>query len=239
MNLADLHAVDWRDPVIGFALFGSRARGDEDAESDYDILVWSMGSQPHTIRLGMHAMAVYPCDYLLRNAEQGDLFASHLVHEAKEIWDPHFLLKTLRTRFSPKQSYGREINLAAQIGTFILKFHHRMPSVLINRRIAWVVRTILIAKAMEIGAPVFATRKLTSLLCAPEAVSLIALKDDAEFRPDGLIGLDSFLSRWAAPWNEAASTIDEFRTLFKASENDFGLQTIKSLRNITDATDYR
>lgn len=239
MNLADLHAVDWRDPAIGFALFGSRARGDEDAESDYDILVWSEGSQPHTIRLGMHAMAVYPCDYLLRKAEQGDLFVSHLVHEAKEIWDPHSLLKALRTCFSPKQSYGREIELAAQIGQFILQFHHRMPNVLINRRIAWVVRTILIAKAMEIGAPVFATRELTSLLCAPEAVPLIALKDDAEFRPDGLIGLDSFLSRWAAPWNEAASTIDEFRALFEASENDFGLQTIKSLRNVADAADYR
>jgi hypothetical protein len=239
MNLAGLHAVDWRDPVIGFALFGSRARGDEDAESDYDILVWSEGSQPHTIRLGMHALAVYPCDYLLRKAEQGDLFVSHLVHEAKEIWDPHFLLKALQTRFSPKQSYGREIELAAQIGEFVLKFHHRMPSALINRRIAWVVRTTLIANAMEIGVPVFATRELTSLLCAPEAVPLIALKNDAEFRPDGLIGLDSFLSRWAPHWNETASTIDEFRTLFEVSENDFGLQTIKSLRNVTDATDYR
>ena len=133
MNLADLHAVDWRDPVIGFALFGSRARGDEDAKSDYDILVWSRGSQPYTVRLGMHAMAVYPCEYLLRKAEHGDLFVSHLVHEAKEIWDPHFLLKALRTRFSPKQSYSREINLAAQIGTHILKFHCRMPSALINQ----------------------------------------------------------------------------------------------------------
>lgn len=239
MNLADLHAVDWRDPVAGFALFGSRARGDEDVESDYDILVWSRGPNPHTIRLGMHAMAVYPCDYLLRKAEQGDLFASHLVHEAKEIWDPHFLLKALRARFSPKRSYVREIDLAAQIGTFILQFHHRMPSALINRRIAWVVRTILIAKAMEMGAPVFATRELTNLLVAPEAVPLIALKDDVAFRPDGLIGLDSFLSRWAASWNEVASTLEEFRTLFEASENDFGLQTIKSLRNIAEAADYR
>ena len=239
MNLADLHEVDWRDPVMGFALFGSRARGDEDAESDYDILVWSEGGNPYTIRLGMHAMAVYPCEYLLRKAEQGDLFASHLAHEAKEIWDPHFLLKALKTRFSPKQSYRREIDLAAQIGRFILQFHHRMPSALINRRIAWVVRTILIANAMEIGVPVFATRELASLLYAPEAVPLIALKDDAEFRTDGLIGLDSFLSRWAAPWNEAASTIDEFRTLFAVSENDFGLQTVKSLRTVTGDVDYR
>ncbi|WP_018076055.1 nucleotidyltransferase domain-containing protein [Novosphingobium nitrogenifigens] len=239
MNLVDLHAVDWRDPVVGFALFGSRARGDEDVESDYDILVWSKGPQPYTIRLGMHAMAVYPCDYLLQKADQGDLFASHLAHEAREIWDPHFLLKALRTRFSPKQSYGREIDLATQIGMFILQFHHRMPSVLINRRIAWVVRTILIAKAMEMGAPVFAPRELTSLLGAPEAAPLIVLKDDAEFRPDGLIGLDLFLSRWAAPWNEGAGTIEEFRTLFEVSKNDFGLQTIKSLRNGADATDYR
>jgi hypothetical protein len=92
---------------------------------------------------------------------------------------------------------------------------------------------------MEIGTPVFATRELTRLLCAPEAVPLIALKDEVEFHPDGLIGLASFLLRWGAPWSEAASTIDEFRTLFEASENDFGLQTIKSLRNVTDATDYR
>jgi len=239
MNLADLHAVDWRDPVMGFALFGSRARGDEDADSDYDILVWSQGEQPYTVRLGMHAMAVYPCDYLLRKAEQGDLFASHLVHEAKEIWDPHFLLKTLQARFSPKQSYGREIELAAQIGEFVLKFHHRMPSALINRRIAWVVRTILIASAMDIGVPVFSTRELISLLDAPDAAQLIALKDDTEFRPDDLIGLHSFLSRWTAPWQQAASTIEEFRQLFEASGNDFGLQTIKSLRNVTDATDYR
>jgi Nucleotidyltransferase domain len=239
MNLVDLHAVDWRDPVIGFALFGSRARGDEDAESDYDILVWSKGTQPYTVRLGMHAMAVYPCDYLLRKAEQGDLFASHLVHEAKEIWDPHSLLKALQTRFSPKPSYGREIDLASQIGRFVLKFHHRMPSALINRRIAWVVRTILIANAMEIGSPVFATRELTSLLGAPEAAPLIALKDDTEFRPDGLIGLDSFLSSWAAPWSEAASTVDEFRQLFEVSENDFGIQTLKSLRNLAAISDYR
>ena len=239
MNLAELHAVNWRYPVKGFALFGSRARGDEDAESDHDILVWSEGAHPYTIRLGMHAMAVYPSDYLLRKAEQGDLFASHLVHEAKEIWDPHFLLTELRERFSPKQSYGREIRLAAQIGTFILKFHHRMPSALINRRTAWVVRTILIAKAMEIGAPVFATRELTDLLCAPEAVPLIALKDDAEFRPDGILGLKSFLSRRTTPFNGDAGTIEEFRVLFEVSGNEFGLQTIKSLRNSAYILDYR
>lgn len=239
MNLKDLQAVDWRDPVLGFALFGSRARGDEDAGSDYDILVWSGGSQPHTIRLGMHTMAVYPCEWLLRKADQGDLFASHLVHEAKEIWDPNCLLKELRARFSPKRSYGREIDWATQIGMFILKFHHRIPSALINRRTAWVVRTILIAKAMEFGSPAFATRDLTSLLCAPEAVPLIALKDDVEFRPDGLTGLASFLSSWARPWTETARTIDEFRTLFEVNKNDFGLQTIKSLRNVTDDTDYR
>ncbi len=239
MNLQELKALDWRDPVVAFSLFGSRARGDEEEESDYDILVWSKGRRPHSMRVGLHALAIYPCDYLMQKANEGDLFVSHLVHEAKDIWDPRSLLSTLRRRFAPRGSYDRDIENATQIGVFLLKFHHRLPASLINRRIAWVARTILIAKAMEQGEPVFATQRLAHLLDAPEISPLVALKDEIEFRPDGLVGLNSFLQRWGGRYRTSATTIDDFRALFHATGNAFGTQTIRSIRREADVCDYR
>lgn len=239
MTQAIAQQFDWPEPVIGLSLFGSRARGDEVAESDYDILVWCEGGNPRTMRSGLHALAIYPRAFLLEQARQGDLFTSHLVHEAKAIWDPDGMLAALRQAFRAKRSYQDEIARARAIGDFLLAFHPRLPSALINRRLAWVVRTILIAKSAEQGVPRFATSALVDQLDALEAADLIALKDKACFHPEGLIGLRSFLQKWAPTGLRQPATIEGFAQLFEWQGNEFGLQTLKSLKDPTLDADYR
>lgn len=239
MTQALLAQLDLPEPVIGLTLFGSRARGDQVAESDHDILVWCEGGHPRTIDSGMHSLAVYPRTFLVDLAINGDLFVSHLVHEGKGIWDPQDLLGSLRQAFVPKQSYANEIGNAQAIGLFLLQFHPRLPSALINRRIAWVVRTILIAKSAERGVPLFAAGPLAENLDAPEAMSLIALKNQTVFSYAGLLGLERFLARWTEPVPVTPRTIAGFRSLFRARGNEFGLKTLKSLRKPDQGEDYR
>ena len=73
--------------VVGVLLYGSRARGDASADSDVDLLVTTTGGRPYTSDTGRISISCYPIEAMLRRARSGDLFAFHLVTDAKMLFE--------------------------------------------------------------------------------------------------------------------------------------------------------
>lgn len=226
-----------RQGAIGLALFGSRARGDHSANSDIDLLLWTASGRPGHIRRGSVSISLYSRDDLLEKAARGDLFVGHLVTEAAALWDPLSLLAELRSAFEPRTFYDDVIQQAEDIGHYVLFNAAMIEPFLLNRRIAWVARTILIARAIERGHLSFSPRFLTGFAELPAASCLIDGKDDVAFNSDRLLVFERFLERWGtgqAP-REVASGYEQ---LFRRTANSFGLKTVYEAAEATSSGLY-
>ena len=101
-----------------FALFGSAARGDCDAFSDWDLLVVSDDEATLRELRGRYDATGWSCtayswNRLERAADQGSLFVQHLKQESKILSDPSDRLSALLHRYSAKAHYKDESNRAA------------------------------------------------------------------------------------------------------------------------------
>jgi hypothetical protein len=213
--------------VIGIALFGSRARADHSESSDVDLLLWTSDGQPQHFKQGMLSLSCYSRSDLLERASAGDLFASHLAHEALAVWDPHGLLVELRAAFRPKPSYEGIIRNAEDLGYYLILNTQLIEPSLLNRRIAWVVRTILIARMIERSKLTFAPAELMQGLGAHDVLPLLAAKHTDDVDPARLDLFAGFLKRWGVRRHPPCAAAD-YEELFRATGNSFGLKTMKS-----------
>ncbi|MER8476070.1 nucleotidyltransferase domain-containing protein [Mesorhizobium sp. M1163] len=166
-----------RDPhlagISAILLFGSRARGDNERGSDTDLLLVSPPGEPRHRSIGHLSMFFYPLLKLLADAGDGDLFVCHIAREAKPIFDPANHLEQLRASFKVRESYGREISLASDLGWFIERHADELTTAIIAKRIVWCVRTILIARTAERGAPAFAPAALAATTSSSAGAELL------------------------------------------------------------------
>jgi hypothetical protein len=213
--------------VIGIALFGSRARSDHSESSDVDLLLWTSDGPPQHFKHGILSLSFYSHSDLLQRAGAGDLFASHLAHEAVAVWDPRGLLGELRAAFKPKPSYVETVQKAEDIGYYLLLNTPLIEPALLNRRIAWVVRTILIARMIERSRVTFAPTELMQGLGAYDFFPLLAAKDDDDVDQGRLNLLADFLKRYGVRQEPPASPA-EYEELFRTTGNTFGLKTIRA-----------
>jgi predicted nucleotidyltransferase len=223
--------------VIGIALFGSRARGDHSDGSDVDLLLWTSDGSPQHHKEGMLSLSFYARSELLERAANGDLFASHLVHEAVPVWDPRGLLEELRAAFRIKPSYHEIIRNAEDLGYYLLLNTPLIEPSLLNRRVAWVVRTILIARMIERSKLTFAPSELIEGLGAYEVFPLLAAKDDKDVDQSRLDLLRGFLKRWGVRQHPPRAATD-YEALFRATGNSFGLKTMMSAAEATWSAIY-
>ncbi|WP_113367304.1 nucleotidyltransferase domain-containing protein [Rhizobium mayense] len=180
--------------ITAMLLFGSHARGDEDVYSDTDLLLISQDDQPRHIQKGHLSTSIYPAEDLLKRAENGDLFVCHIVREAKAIYDPLDQLASLQARFLLRASYEQEIQNASDLGWFIIDYgHDNNLTSLLNRRIAWCVRTILIARSAEKRKPVFSAEELSAFARSDDVLKLIKNKDTNRVDPGAMKMLHQFL----------------------------------------------
>lgn len=218
--------------ISAVALFGSRARGDHEAGSDVDLLFVTAESRPRHRTVSNLSLSLYPLSGLLDRAADGDLFICHLVHEAKPIYDPVGELSRLRAAFRFRDSYTREVGHASDLGWLLGRFGGSLPnSGLANRRIAWCVRTILIARSAEHRRPVFSAKELAAFSADPSVARLIRQKT-AEGPPSQatLSDLRGFLERWGEP--DPAPAADEaadYSDLFQEAGNDVAQRTLDGL----------
>ncbi len=216
--------------VSAMLLFGSHARGDEDIFSDTDLLLISEDDRPQHVQKGHLSTSIYPLEDLLVRARKGDLFVCHIVREAKAIYDPAHQLDLVRKQFSLRASYEREIGHASDLGWFIVDYGSESHlQFLLNRRIAWCVRTILIAKSAEIEEPVFSAVGLAEFANSDDVLKLIKNKETDRADPEAMEMLANFLSTFgSARFQRDAVSYGEYIKRFADTSNDVALSLIKA-----------
>ncbi len=141
-------------------LYGSRARGDFHPHSDVDLILAKESGQPEppllTDRSSIH---IYPQDWLLVEAERGELFVGHLVTESVALYDPDDFLSSLRSRFRLRSSYESEKKIAAA-ALGLLSSRDWNSDDFLRRRFFWALRTFLISSAASDGILVYSSKDL-------------------------------------------------------------------------------
>jgi hypothetical protein len=168
----------------------------------------------------------YPSAYLLAKAKQCDLFILHLVREAKVIFDERKDFAAMTKAFRLKKSYGQEIEKASSLGRFMVRYGGRYEdAALVNRRIAWCVRTILIARAAEEKKAIFAANALADFAGTRSVEQLIRNKAAPALDASTLKRFSTFLDEWGQSGIEPSAPADAYFRHFKRTGNSVGLRT--------------
>lgn len=214
--------------VKAVALFGSQARGNAEPNSDVDILLVTSERKTRHVAMGNVSIYLYPWSHLLRRAGAGDLFVCHIAKEAKSLYDPERRIAALHAAFQFKASYAREIGHASDLGWYIALHHQSMESAIVTKRIAWCVRTILIAHAAEQKKALFSASALAQFSGCPSVMDLIAQKDEPAASPLTLEMFGAFLKRFATGNPVPGGDPARFRAVFRARRNRVAQQSLRA-----------
>jgi hypothetical protein len=214
--------------ILAVALFGSRARGDEDPSSDVDLLLVTAEGPARHSSMGNLSLSFYPLSDLHARARSGNLFLCHVLREGRALYDPQACFPMLLSEFRLRGSYEATIQQAADFAWYMVRFGRRYPdSNLFRRRVAWCVRTILIGRSAEAGTPTFAPRHLAKLGPRLITARLIAQKDANHLHPGALSDLERFLRELSLPDPLPTATEEAFTVRFKETANSVALHFVK------------
>lgn len=210
-------------------LYGSWARGDQGEKSDKDLLMVTDEGRGYHVTDGHHSMTYYPLASLKEKAALGDLFVHHIILEAKRVLDPNDILGLLRRLFKPKKSYRSEIGHGGDLGWYLVHNYRSLSQNLVAKRIAWSVRTILIARSANDNHPVFSPDRLVSLSSFKHTDLLIATRH-GNFSADAIPTLQNFLEFEALPDPLGPLATEAiWRRHFTRTSNYVGIQLLKQL----------
>jgi len=227
--------------ILALALYGSRAREDHSPDSDVDLFSITDDSNYKMIVESNVNMACYPRNLAASRARGGDLFILHVIQEGKTLFDNAGELERLRAEFSFKNSYEVDIRLASDLAWFLLEMNSLFKNyTLINKRIAWCVRTILIAMSAEARKPVFSSIKLREFSGSEDAYFLIEKKDSNQQGTASIGHLSNFLAKFGRqrPVLSPTPTLQEYRTYFVDSKNAMGIKTVAAIDGISLSHGY-
>lgn len=214
--------------IAATLLFGSLARDDHAEGSDTDLLMINLEDETRHVSVGRLSLFIYPWHQLEHDAGTGDLFVCHLVHEAKPLVDPDDYLLRLQQAFSFRTSYQDDIQRAADLGWYLVRFGDDLNPALLAKRVLWCVRTVLIAQSAERRVPVFAPLRLAEEARSDAAREILLRRHDQRDGKSIRRLLRSFLKAEAPP---LADTDDpsraEFLERFVATSNKVALQTLR------------
>lgn len=220
--------------IISLALYGSRARGDEGEDSDIDLFAITDDSDYKMIVNGKTNIANYPRSLAFQRAESGDLFMLHIVSESRSIYDPMGEFPKLKERFSFKEDYSSEIKYASDIAWMLVDQSGESGNYFfVNKRIAWCVRTILIARAANSKKAIFSAEALSNFSELNFVVDLIRRKNESVMKKRSVGELRLFLSQFGypRPLNDNSTGLDGYARLFSESENVMGQKTLSVLQS--------
>uniref|UniRef100_UPI003CDF86E0 HalB n=1 Tax=Rhodobacteraceae bacterium QY30 TaxID=2033435 RepID=UPI003CDF86E0 len=216
--------------IEALMLFGSAARGESDKNSAVALLAVTSGVRPFSKKTEQTELQFLNPEELLRSASDGDLFAIHLAFEGKIIFDTTGVFTRFKERLVIRKDYGREIKWGNDLAWYLLDFGMNAENTtLVNKRIAWCVRTIAIARLVESGKIIFSPRALAKEFPRKHVSDLIGLRrsdEDSQTRKRRLAGfLDSIDSS-----RPSVSSEQEYVSHFERTENRVGLQTLHGLK---------
>ena len=216
--------------VKALMLFGSAARGDNNDLSDTDLLAVTEGGVPYSLKNGTVEVQHIPVKSLTSMAISGDLFAIHLALEGKVIFDNDLVFRDFRENLRIRKSYTNEREKAGELGWFLQKFGKDYSNhLLVNRRIAWCVRTILISLLVEDGRFVFSPLGLARSFPEIEVETLISLRRSDARKPRKYVELERFLRKTQIEPPEKTKKLD-YKRRFDETGNSIAISTLKSLK---------
>ena len=215
-------------PVVAALLFGSFARADQSEGSDTDLLLVNLDGETRHVSVGQLSMFLYPWKKLEQDSRNGDLFACHLVREAKPLFDPDGYFPKLKEAFRFRPDYMAEIAHATDFGWYLARFGEELNPHLQVKRALWCIRTILIARSAERRDPVFAPQLLAEQTRSVAGRSLLASRRGARDHSQVRLWLRVFLEEEAAfdPFYELADR-RTFIERFRKTSNMVALQTLQ------------
>ncbi|MFC7514091.1 nucleotidyltransferase domain-containing protein [Herbaspirillum sp. GCM10030257] len=222
-------------------LYGSCAREDEDAESDIDLFALTTAEDHNMVVKQKVNLAIYPLKLALNMAENGDLFLLHIVEEGKVIYDSEGHFDKLRSSFSYRSTYRSEIIKASDLGWTLIELAPNSNNhTLINRRMAWCVRTILIAMCAEKRTPRFSASSLAKYSGDASVTALIKNKNSDRLDRNILLDFKNFLHKFGSPPPEwiGAKNIELYKRQFLHAGNSVGLQTMKLISTSDQDSSY-
>jgi len=215
--------------ALAMMVFGSVARGDNVDTSDTDILVVVECGVPKAIKNDVLEIQYLTKDILMSMAKNGDLFALHLAIEGNIIFDHQAIFKDFRENMKVRDNYMDIKKGASDFGWFLGSYGDSYENQrLVNKRIAWCVRTILISKIVENGRFVFSPSGLKKEFCNKGIDLLIdlrrsELKSDVRFS-----ALQDFLIEHGSS-KPIVSTKEEFVAYFFENGPPVACTTITAL----------
>lgn len=223
--------------VSALFLFGSRARGDNSTGSDIDLLAVSNVSKPMVTGAGPATLYHYNSEWLRSKARQGDLFIWHIVTEALAVFDPNDVLPELQNEFRFSQNYESQILKGSEVGWAIASLWGDLSAASINKKLAWSVRTIAIARAASSRRPAFSAQALAETLDYPNIVSLVGQKDEKHLSEKSLTDFVAFLDEFGFSRRCGdISSIDEYTSYFSDTQNEVGLKLLELQTSLSSYT---
>lgn len=179
--------------TIGLLLYGSRARGDHEASSDFDILRYTSSWNSPTFKSGRAAVSSYTREQL--KSATGTLFGTHIRRDGRVLVEVDDLLTRAIDALHPADpSYL--LARVAKYSTILFqpeseKKAHFSGMVRLAR---YLLRTAIYASAMAEGEPCFSVRELALRLNQPELATLLA-SDPSITGPPSVELLDDLSTR--------------------------------------------
>jgi hypothetical protein len=218
--------------ILSMMLYGSCARGDNKSDSDVDLL--ALYDEPTYKMSAQNKLNIvyYNKEFLGKRMIEGNLFCLHLLKEGKIIYDTGNTLANILNQFSYKNEYHTEIKEASELGWVLIKFSNDFDNYFyLNKKIAWCIRTIIIAKSAQDQKPVFSKDAMKSYLNDSSFLPIIDAKGNSNFSKDNIKLMSNFLSKWGTErpkWLENIKSLNEANKYFK--ENSYANYVTKAFK---------
>jgi len=222
-------------------IYGSTARDEQHSGSDVDLLGITLDIDHALIVKKKVNLSIYPLQKMLNMAIHGDLFMLHLICEGRAIYDGPGHFDVLNEKFHYRNSYADDVDNASQLGWSLIDIVESSTSyALINKRIAWCVRTILIAKSAEMRQPVFSSTALSELANSSDVLKIIENKNNPSFDAGIVRSFAYFLQQFGS--NKKAKgrklSLKQYFDHFKNTNNEVGLKTVRALAILEEDLPY-
>jgi predicted nucleotidyltransferase len=217
--------------ILSVLAYGSRARGDLDKYSDFDIVAIADAGPPSIVTWNRAKGLSYPRDQVLLAARKGDLFVYHLVSEGAVVYEREPVFAEIQSAFQFREDYTEDIRKASDVGWLLL--HHRekaLDVVRFNRRMAWCTYTMIVARAAMARTPVFSAAGLANFA---EYEGIGTVLRNKRKRAMNLETVDKFrciLEEFGTPEPQPLATLWEEWRRFRADRNPAGIVAIRALR---------
>lgn len=219
-------------------LYGSRARGDHDVDSDIDLTAITAGDTAEAVTIAQITTMAHPLDEALRAARSGSLFAFHLVSEGKVLFESAPVFGRIQRAFRFRDDYTPVIRMCSDAGWFLL--HHREKATdarKFNQAVAWCTREMLIARAATERSPVFSADALAEFVGCSAVGPVIRSKRTAVIDPAIVREFRGILDEFGAPEPTTHPVLSSAEHGFRAARNSAGVVAMRAFRDRAAGTD--